>query len=189
MNQIDDVVKAKVIEQISLRGFPEKLIPQLVFTKTQFKIGEDIHGNYKFFDCLDNPVIYFKDTRYNKQQVTERLSDYITPYYHEKIPRFHLSLNRNNKPCLEVKGDLATASLYTFLKNITDIDKISDELFDLNVDADAYFDIGSDNPEGKHFSIEFRIAYGAQRFIDYVNNHFRYITYIEPVELSKKEKA
>lgn len=145
---------------------PLIIVEALEFTGTDGKLNwagkEFVH--YKYFDGIDQPLFYFQERKFNQQSMIMNEDNSLKP-------DFHLSLTTNDSPGLIVTGPIATPELQEFIRGML-TNWTSDPCYKIHTDAGAFFQGGSNDPNGGYIYIEFWKPAGAPAFVDYLNSHF-----------------
>lgn len=127
-------------------------------------------GRFRWFDGLDRPLFMWMGELANHRQ-----QDTVVNIDNGKdlSPAFRLSLSCHDMPAFEINGELATPQLHEFLMGML-TNWMDDPRYKIHKDAQAFFQGGYDRPDDKWFLIEFWNPKGAQAFIDYMNEHYKF---------------
>ena len=135
------------------------------------KFGKDTHngrnllhyqgkefGHYRYIDGIEQPLFYFQDPVYLSQ----------TNYYgnHQLVLYVHgsASLVMHKHPSPRIVHETIRRCLTNYMP---------DEFYKLQQDAGAFFQGGSENPDGDFFYVEFWKPQGAQAWVDGFNRELQ----------------
>lgn len=163
-----------VLDALRDWGIPEIIAGTVTFGKysltssQQLYYGENLFAEYKYFDGIEQPLFrwHMNASSYGTQRMVRQDDNTLKP-------AFRLSLGVHNNASLVIEGDEATPELHRFLLGEALTNWMDRPGYKLSKESGAFFQGGSDNPEGKWFYIEFWEPQGAQAFVDFVNENFK----------------
>lgn len=153
-------------------GLDEETIQRLVIENNSnllsgiIKHQGVIVGAFKWFEGLDVPCFRWQVEKFRKYSFHKKIVvDGV-----ERI-KFRPSLSPHDTVGLIVDGELATPELHQFLMGML-TNWMDDPRYALHREAQAFFQGGSNDPDGGWFYMEFWNPVGVKPFIDYVNEHY-----------------
>ena len=152
-------------------GVPLNTVEQVqVSGDGEIKLNETLFARYKYFDGIEQPLFFFRDTVFNKQRfLTSKTKETEESVL---IPDFRLLLSSHGTPGFIIDGQDATPELGYFLRR-TLTNLTTDHWYKIHQEAEAFFQGGSNDFKGQWFYIEFWKPKGAQAYIDKLNEEYR----------------
>jgi hypothetical protein len=147
-------------------------VPIRIIEDVSFSNGSDLMYNgkefckYKYFDGIDQPLFRFQGTTYGKQRMV------VNPEAGTRRPQFHLGLSVQDTPGLMIDGPEASVELHEFIRYTCLSNFMNQPGYKLKNDSGAFFQGGSERPDGEFIFIEFWKPKGAQAFVDFINNNY-----------------
>ena len=125
-----------------------------------------IVGAFKWFEGLDEPCFRWQGEEFGKHSRHKKVVvDGV-----ERI-KFRPSLSYHDTVGLIVEGKFATPELHQFLMGML-TNYMDDPRYEIHRKANAFFQGGSNDPDGGWFYVEFWNPAGVEAFINYVNEHY-----------------
>jgi hypothetical protein len=148
-------------------GVPIHIVEEVGFSNgpTLMYMGKEF-CKYKYFDGIDQPLFRFENEAYNRQRMV------VNPEARTRHPKFHLGLSIQDTPGLTIFGPEASVGLHEFIRFQCLSNDMRDPGYKLKNDSGAFFQGGSERPEGEFIFIEFWKPKGAQAFVDFINNNY-----------------
>lgn len=161
-------------------NIPLPTVERLRIDKGELTENDKLFANYKWIEGIERPLFRFSDyVTYGRQN-----------RFVEGKPKFHLELYVHNNPGFVVSEfrdkKLFTPELWQFVDRMmsanishmsehpSEYEKKEHEMYQLRQAAGAFFQGGASGPDQKFIYIEFWKPEGAQAFVDYINENFRY---------------
>lgn len=155
-----------VLNALYLAGVQVTVVERLTIGDGIIKHNGETFAHYRFFDGIKLPLFRFTTLQHLNEQT---LSSDADGTLH---PRFKLVLSNHNTPGLIFSGSVATPELHAFLqRSLTNM--MNDPWYKVHQEAGAFFQGGSDNPNGGWFYIEFWKPSGAQAYVDKLNAEYK----------------
>lgn len=132
---------------------------------------------FRWMDEITNPLISWRSPDFRTYSRQVMMLDKEPIDDKEQIvlrPKFRLTLSCHDMACFEISGRDAVPELFDFLKGML-TNLTTDPRYKIHTDAGAFFQGGYADPNGKWFLIEFWKPAGAQAFIDYLNENYKFI--------------
>lgn len=148
-------------------GVPLHIAEEVNFSNgsTLMYMGEEF-CKYKYFDGIDQPLFRFQSEAYGRQAMM------TNPEEGTLKAHFYLCLSVQDTPGLVIRGPDASVTLHEFIRYTCLTNDTRQPGYKLTQDSGAYFQGGSERPEGEFIFIEFWKPKGAQAFVDFVNENF-----------------
>ena len=147
-------------------GIPLNVVENVTVGTSELKLNDKTFGTYKYFDGIEQPLFMFQNEHYN--QLGHKVC--VTP--DGEVSEFRLRLSSHGTPALISTGDAATPKLHAFIyRTLTNVTTCP--WYKTHTDADAFFQGGSNNPDGQWFYVEFWRPAGAQKYVDKFNEEYK----------------
>lgn len=150
-------------------GVPLTVVENIQFNKGElFFIGatREHYGRYKYFDGIDRPLFSFQNQALMAQPI-------VLQHDGTKKAKFRLNLSVHGTPGFIISGKDATPQLHAFIRYPVLTNMMTHECYKLHQAAGAFFQGGSNDPNGEFIYLEFWKPEGAQAVVDYINEHYK----------------
>lgn len=176
------------------QGVPLTTVENLNFDFTKKEITYDglPFAMFKSFDGIEKPLFFFQNQNFGRQQAAWDEDGKL-------VPKFHLSLYHHghsslvitkqrdcqlfNKELYEFITKMMVANISHVTEDSSDYMKELNEMYLVKNASGAFFQGGSGGMDKEYIYIEFWKPAGAQAFVDYINNNFKYETIVKPPEM------
>ncbi len=177
-----------VLEALRALGIPETIAGTVTVGGGEIKYHAEVFATYKYFDDIEQPLFNFKHPVYNQQKCVVNDGKPLT-----MRPSFRLTLSHHQTPGLIITGLLATQNLRQFIRGVM-TNLSTDPCYEISQNAGAFFQGGYENanvdadPQVGYIYIEFWKPSGAQKFVDYINDNFKYFLEADGSIITDEEK-
>jgi hypothetical protein len=156
-----------VLNALCKHGVPVHIAEEVSFSNgsTLMYCGKEF-CKYKYFDGIDQPLFRFQNQAYECQSMI------VDPEKRIRQPKFHLGLSVQDTPGLTISGPEASVELHKFIKTECLTNWMDKPGYKLTQESGAFFQGGSEHPDGEWIFIEFWKPEGAQAFVDFINNNY-----------------
>ncbi len=161
-----------VLNALCELGVPMNVVKSLIINGKHCLIKDQkVYARYAFFPGVDEPLFRFNGYDYNHQKFDVQPDG-------TRIPRFHLQLSNNDSPGLIFSEKTFPKEhmkdLHKFLtKTLVEI-RLKEKADEVRIKSGSFFQSGYHDPDIDYIFIEFWNFIGAQGFVDYVNENFRF---------------
>ncbi len=142
-------------------GVPLNIVESVTVENGRIEYEGEFFARYKFFDGIEQPLFYFQSATYNNLSHKVALDE-----NGDSVSSFALVLSPHGTPGMVSRSRVP--GLYYFLQR-TLTNYMDDPWYKVHKDAGAFFQGGSDAPDGDWYYIEFWKPQGAQAYVDKVN--------------------
>ena len=151
-------------------GVPVNVVETVVFGKDEITYNGKPFAVYKYFEGIEQPLFRFLDETYSRVFAQQ---NYVINGDKTLSPRFKLTLSNHDTPGLIISGKAANQEIHAFITNLVMCNFTDDVKYKIKSDAGAFFQGGSNMPDGEYIYIEFWKPSDAQAFVDYINENFK----------------
>lgn len=158
-----------VLNTLCHMGIPVSTVERCIAATGVVALDGAHYGTYKYLDGIEQPLFRFADTDMYPGLVIKLDLQKVS-----STPEFRLSLSIHNTAGIIVSGQNATKYVHlAIMRSLTNI--MAMPSYEIHKDAGAFFQGGSNDPDGGWFYVELWKAAGAQAYADHLSNLYKEI--------------